>query len=138
MTQQPAAAVETASWARRILALLVDWFACILVVTPFTPVYGAGNSAGSFWVIVVFVLESAVLTALSGGSFGKLVTRLRVVRNDGSGRFPGLLGALGRSILVALVVPPLIFRPDGRGLHDMMAGTMTVTLETYRRIAPRF
>jgi hypothetical protein len=31
-----------------------------------------------------------------------------------------------------VVVPPLIFRPDGRGLHDMAAGSMTVRLEDLR------
>jgi hypothetical protein len=27
--------------------------------------------------------------------------------------------ALLRSVLICLVIPPLIFKPDGRGLHDM-------------------
>ena len=125
-------ALETASWARRILALFVDWFACTAAVSLFVPVYGVGNQTGQWWVLLVFVLETAVLTALSGGSFGKLATRLRVVRVDGSGRPVGLLPSLARSILVAVVIPPLIFRPDGRGLHDMMTGTATVTLETAR------
>ena len=69
----------------------------------------------------------AVFTALAGGSFGKLATRLRVVRHDGSGRPVSLLRALGRSVLVALLVPPLLTF-DGRGLHDVAAGTRTVTL----------
>ena len=38
------------------------------------------------------------------------------------------LRALVRSVLVALVIPPLIFRPDGRGLHDMLVGSATVRL----------
>ena len=47
----------------------------------------------------VFILESTVLTALAGGSFGKLATRLRVVRLDGSGRPLDLLrlAAAGRA-----------------------------------------
>jgi uncharacterized RDD family membrane protein YckC len=49
----------------------------------------------------------------------------------------GLLGALGRGILIALVIPPLVFRPDGRGLHDLMAGTATVTLDTARGLTRR-
>ena len=28
------------------------------------------------------------------------------------------------------MIPPLVFRPDGRGLHDIAAGTATVTLQT--------
>ena len=146
VTSQPTpyAAVETASWARRILALMVDWFASSLVVVL---VLGPGrffadqSTSPDAWpsmlTLLVFVLETTVFTALSGGSFGKLATRLRVVRNDGTGRPPGLLGALARTILVAAVIPPLIFKPDGRGLHDMMTGTSTVTLETWRRLTAR-
>jgi uncharacterized RDD family membrane protein YckC len=128
---------ETASWGRRVLALFVDWFAASLVVIVilgparfFADQSASPDALPSLLTLVVFVVESAVLTWLSGGSFGKLATRLRTVRIDGSGRHVGLLGALGRTILVAAVIPPLVFRPDGRGLHDLMAGTATVTLQT--------
>ena len=73
------------------------------------------------------MVESALFTALAGGSFGKLVTRLRVVRHDEAGQPVSLLRALLRSALVALLVPPLLTF-DGRGLHDLAAGTRTVTL----------
>ena len=133
---EPARAWDTASWGRRVVALFVDWIACTLVVMLFV---GAGRywSPGGPWsglTVLVFVLESAVLTATAGGSFGQLATRLRVVRDDGSGRPVGLLPALARQVLVAVIIPPLIFRPDGRGLHDLMAGTASVTLETARGI----
>ena len=133
------AAWETASWGRRLLALVVDWFACSLVVIVilgperfFADPASAPDPVPGLLTLVVFVLETAVLTALSGGSFGKLATRLRVVRRDGSPRPVGLSAALARSILVAAVIPPLVFRPDGRGLHDILTGTATVTLQTYR------
>jgi uncharacterized RDD family membrane protein YckC len=119
----------TASWLHRIAALFLDWAASILVVVAI-----AGwdrwreDPWSGWWTLGVFVLESALLTALLGGSFGKLLTRLRVVRSDGSGGTLNLLGAFIRSLLVALVIPPLIFRPDGRGLHDMAVGSVTVRL----------
>jgi uncharacterized RDD family membrane protein YckC len=119
---------ETASWGRRVLALLVDWFACVAIVSLFTPVFGTTGGAGSFWTLVVFVAESAALTCTVGGSFGKLLTRLRTVRVDGGGHLDPLR-SLARAILVALVIPPLVFRPDRRGLHDLAAGTATVTLQ---------
>ncbi len=134
---EPARPRETASWGRRILALFVDWIACMFAVSLFTPVYGVENQAGQWWVVLLFVVESALLTALSGGSFGQLATRLRVVRHDGSGRPVGLLPAFARQILVAVVIPPLVFRPDGRGLHDIMAGTETVTLQTAKGVPAR-
>ncbi|HEU5038218.1 MAG TPA: RDD family protein [Nocardioides sp.] len=119
---------ETASWGRRVLALLVDWFASLLVVSLFVPVFGTTGGPGSFYTLLVFVVESAVLTATTGGSFGKLATRLRVVSVEDGGRLD-LLRSLARAILVALVIPPLVFRPDRRGLHDMAAGSATVTLQ---------
>ena len=44
------------------------------------------NNPFALYTMALFILESAVFTALVGGSFGKLATRLRVVRADGSGR----------------------------------------------------
>lgn len=114
---------ETASWGRRILALVIDWAASSLAVIAFQ-----GLDYNEWFVLLVFVVETAVFTALLGGSFGKLVTRLRVVRRDGSSQPLGLIPALVRSILVALVVPPLVFKEDGRGLHDLAVRSQTVAL----------
>jgi uncharacterized RDD family membrane protein YckC len=118
---------ETASWGRRVLALLIDWLAClgvaqVLVETDVLP----GNPAGVY-TLGFFVLESALFTALVGGSFGQLAARLRVVRTEG-GRLD-LARALLRSVMIALVIPPLVFRPDGRGLHDMAVGSYVVPLQ---------
>ena len=122
---------ETASWGRRVLALVVDWFASLLVVSLFVPVFGTTGGPGGLYTLLVFVVESAVLTATVGGSFGKMATRLRVVRVDGGGHVD-LLRSFGRAIAVALVIPPLVFRPDRRGLHDVLAGTAAVTLQAAR------
>jgi len=129
---------ETASWGRRILALFVDWIASTLVVIAVVgwDDYQGGNTS-SFAVLGVFVLESAVLTALIGGSFGQVATRLRVVRVDGPGGNVDLLRSLGRQVLIALVIPPLVFRQDGRGLHDLMAGSAVVTLQTWKTLSGR-
>ena len=128
MSATAALPYETASWGRRVIALLVDWFACLAVVSLFTPVFGTTGGPGSTYTLVLFVLESAVLTCTVGGSFGKMATRLRVVRVDNGGRLDPLR-SLARAILVALVIPPLVFRPDRRGLHDIAAGTATVTVQ---------
>jgi uncharacterized RDD family membrane protein YckC len=117
----------TASWPWRILALFVDWTACNLVLVAVMGAQGWSDSrATGLYTTGLFILESTVLTALVGGSFGKLVTRLRVVRVDGSGRPLDLLHSLLRVVLVCLVVPPLVYKPDGRGLHDLAVGSATV------------
>ena len=65
-----------------------------------------------------------MLTALLGGSFGQLALRIVVARLDG--RPVNLLQALGRTALICLVVPPLIFNRDNRGLHDLAFGTIAL------------
>ncbi|WP_243395521.1 RDD family protein [Nocardioides currus] len=129
--------VDTASWAHRVGALVVDWIACTLIVML---VIGPGGWSddpyAGFYTTGVYVVESAVFTALLGGSFGKLVTRLRVVRHDETMRPLELIPALVRSILVALVIPPLIFWSDGRGLHDVAARSMTVRLADLKAATP--
>lgn len=117
---------ETASWSRRIFALLVDWFACYGVAEFLVQVDALPGNPFGVWTMVLFVLENTVFTSLLGGSFGQLATRLRVVRLDG-GRLD-LLRALARSVMIAVVIPPLVFRPDGRGLHDMAVGSQVVPL----------
>ena len=109
------------------MALFVDWVTCLAVVEGLVAVDVLDGNPNGLGTLALFVVESALFTALAGGSFGKLATRLRVVRNDGSGRPVSLLRALGRSVLVALLVPPLLTF-DGRGLHDVAAGTRTVTV----------
>ena len=120
---------ETASWARRVLALLVDYAACwgVMLLVYGRDWFGSGP-VPSVYLNLVFVGESALLMALAGGSFGQLATRLRVVRVDGSGRPLSLLAAVLRQLMICLVIPPLVFRPDGRGLHDMVCGSATVPL----------
>ncbi len=134
--------MDTATWARRILALVVDWFASTLVVILLLGGVDAwaGDRSSGVYVLGVFVLESAVFSAVSGGSFGQLATRLRVVRVDGGRLDPRPIPphlALLRQVLIALVIPPLVYRPDGRGLHDLAAGSAVVDLQTWRSLVGR-
>ncbi|WP_036555891.1 RDD family protein [Nocardioides insulae] len=125
---------ETASWPRRALALLVDWVVSSLVaafILGWSEFLSPGGPEQGV-VLLVYVVESALLTATVGGSFGKLATRLRTVRVVDDPRPLDLLRSLARQVLVILVVPPLVFKPDGRGLHDLAVGTASVTLQTYR------
>jgi uncharacterized RDD family membrane protein YckC len=116
---------SVASWGRRILALCVDWFASILVAGA---IVGPGVMSSHGWEawmpLLVFLIEGSVLTPLVGGSFGQLLLRVAVVRLD---RRPvNLLVALLRTLLICLVVPPVIYNRDRRGLHDLVARTVTV------------
>lgn len=114
-----------ATWRRRILALCVDWLACLLVAGGITGGAALSSQGWEAWLpMLVFLVEASVLTPLVGGSFGQVLTRVAVVRLDG--RPVSLLAAVVRSTLICLVVPPLIYNPDRRGLHDLLVGTVTV------------
>lgn len=114
---------DFASWPRRIGALVLDWIASTLVVIGLLGFGGYLDDRASGWYVLgVFAVEVSLLTALAGGSFGQLLTGVRVLRTDG--RPLGLLPAVARTLLICLVVPPMIFRPDsGRGLHDLWTGS---------------
>ncbi|GAA4824118.1 RDD family protein [Nocardioides caeni] len=129
--------IETASWGRRILALLVDWLLCTLVVVIFVGLeeYTTPGSTASAVVLAVYLAESSLLTWLAGGSAGKLLTGLCVIPADGRLRRLNPLKVLIRQVMVLLVIPPLVFRADGRGLHDLFADTATVTFDTLRELS---
>lgn len=132
----PETELPAAGWGRRILALVVDWTVCTLVVIAFVGLesYSEPGSVASAYTLVVYVAESTVLGWAVGGSFGKLVTGLRIVPTDGRIRPMNPLKVFLRQVMVALVIPPLVFRPNGRGLHDMVADTVTVTNDTFRSL----
>jgi uncharacterized RDD family membrane protein YckC len=95
--------------------LFVDWLGSYGVA--FFILRDVQHPAFATLTTVIFWLESSFGIALSGGSFGQLATRLRVLRVDGGPL--SLLRALQRQLLVCLVIPPLVFQQDGRGLHDL-------------------
>jgi uncharacterized RDD family membrane protein YckC len=107
-----------ASWGRRVAALFIDWLACLLVARVFV------ENTDGFVTMGLFLAEVTIFTALAGGSFGQLALRIAVVRLDG--RRVNLLHALVRTVLICLVIPPVVYNRDNRGLHDLAAGTITI------------
>jgi uncharacterized RDD family membrane protein YckC len=124
-------------------ALLIDYIALISLVVLGTLVArmlgggarAAGNSAetaGVVLAVVMAVLNLAILPGLTGLTLGKWATGLRIERNDG-----GNIG-IGRALLRHFIGYPLSFAlfgigfliaavsVHGRGLHDMIAGTIVV------------
>jgi len=114
-----------ATWQGRVTALVVDWVASMLVASG---LFGTGVISGDGWrawmVMVVFFVESTVLSALAGGSFGQLVTKIGIARLDG---LPlGFVRAALRAALVCLVLPAVVVGQDRRGLHDTVVGTVVI------------
>ena len=117
---------SVASWGRRVAALFIDWFAASLVVlvvargtSPWTP-----GSLAQLWPLATWLVLVAVATGLTGASLGQHLLNLRVIRLD---RRPvGLWNGLVRTVLIALVVPPLVADTDRRGWHDLAVDTVVV------------
>lgn len=114
-----------ASWRTRITALVLDWAISMIVAWA---IFGIGALRGNDWrafmILAVFFVQSALLTALAGGSAGKLITRLGIIRLD---RQPiGFLRAVARQFMVCLALPALVIGVHRRGLHDLTCGTVVV------------
>lgn len=109
---------------RRVGALFVDGWLCALIA------YGllAGGDAAyaNLWSTPLFFVMSVVLVGTVGSTLGKRLFGLRVVRLDGGRVTP--VQALGRSLLLCLVVPALVWDRDTRGLHDKALGTVQVRI----------
>lgn len=92
----------------------------------------SAETAGVLITITMAILDFGVLPGLTGVTLGKWATGLRIERNDG-----GSLG-IGRAFLRHFVGYPVSFAllgigflmaavsVHGRGLHDMIAGTIVV------------
>jgi uncharacterized RDD family membrane protein YckC len=124
-------------------AILIDYIVLVAILAFSTLVSrllgGGARSAGSssetvgiFLALMVAVLNLGILPGLTGLTVGKWATGLRIRRSDGTE-----LG-IGRSFLRHFVGYPLSFitlglgfiiaalNARGRGLHDLIAGTIVV------------
>lgn len=112
---------SAAPLGRRVAALLVDWALCSLIAAAFLG-YRWGSNSGSFGPLLVFVVENVLLVGLLGTTVGHRLLGLQVQRVAGG--VPGLLAGVIRSLLLAIVIPAVVWDADGRGLHDKAAGTV--------------
>jgi hypothetical protein len=87
-------------------------------------VWGGGDAYAQWAPLLFFALEATVLTWLLGGSAGQLVLGVTVRRLSGEQLDPGR--ALLRTVLICLVIPPVIYNPDQRGLHDLAVDSIAL------------
>jgi uncharacterized RDD family membrane protein YckC len=115
-----------ARFARRLAAVTVDWFLCTVIAAGFLGYHLGEGGPGPFKPLAVFVLMNVVLVGTLGSTMGHRLLGIRVVRVDGGGAGPIL--AVIRTVLLAVVIPALIWDRDTRGFHDKIAGTVTVRI----------
>ncbi|WP_106398341.1 RDD family protein [Actinocorallia populi] len=112
------------SYARRLVALLVDWFLCTLISGGLANAFDWSDQAKNLTTLLIFGLQAWVLVGFTGTTLGKAVAGLHVVRLDG--RPVGPVWSLARMVLLLLVVPALLWDRDHRGLHDRAADTIVI------------
>ena len=105
---------------RRLVALLLDFVACGLVVGLFLD--GTARRIVEILVVAAFYV---LTTAVFGQTFGMRLLGLRVIDVE-SGRPPRLWSAILRTLLLLLIFPAALYDRDRRGLHDHVARTVVV------------
>ncbi|ORW92423.1 RDD family protein [Mycolicibacter terrae] len=115
-----------ASTGRRVLALAVDWLVAYGIA-------GLGLVLGVLTqdllataVLVIWLVLGAAALRLFGFTPGQYACGLRVIAVDGAGPGVGIVRAVLRGLLIALVVPALFTDADGRGLQDRATATAVV------------
>lgn len=115
-------------WLRRFAALFLDWVVANLiayVVTGGSTVWDP--QSGAVWApLVCWYVHVVVTTAAAGASLGQLILKIRVVHLDGHRLSP--ITAAVRTLLIALIIPPMVFTSEGRGLHDLASNTVVVKM----------
>ena len=112
---------------KRILALIFDWGAAILVVQviPNGPDYG--TQSNSLLTLIVFATEVTLFTWMMGSSFGQRIVGLRVI-DFYSDSNPTFVQSVFRTFLIVVLVPPLLADAEGRGLHDRLAKSKIIKI----------
>lgn len=124
--------MSVAPMGRRMIALIVDWVLCYLIVSAVTAhrIFTGTNNphyfAASWGTLALFVFEVYLLTAVSGLTVGKRLLGIRVIRTGGG--VPGFTWAALRTLLLLFVVPACLTDRDGRGLHDRATDTIVVRM----------
>lgn len=114
----PAGPGSVAGIGRRFLTYVVDWSVCL----------GASallrdGSPALVWPL--FTGMNVVMLTLFGATVGQLLLGVRV--QPVARRWPMILRAVVRTVLLLLLIPTLIWNRDGQPLQDVAAGTAVVT-----------
>jgi len=144
--------VSSATWPRRVAALLVDFLLTLLICVAVAPLVGLGGTAGApeaqgfpatfALYLGIFFVYFVLSEGISGQSFGKQMLSIAVVGRDG--RRPSLLSVVVRNlfrpwpvlVLAAYVVGSIciLLTPRSQRLGDLVARTFVVDAV---RAAPR-
>jgi uncharacterized RDD family membrane protein YckC len=120
---------SVAPLGRRLLALIVDCVLAALVTSLFVRpdlTHPDHVQSANYWSLLVWFVMTVLGTTLFAATPGMIMFGLRVGRITGT-ILPPWRAAV-RAVLVALIVPAVIWDVDRRGLHDKAAGTIVLTI----------
>ena len=112
------------TWGRRILALVIDWFIVLGVSLAIVGPPEPGDDTFGFVTLAVLVVMYVVLLMTARATIGMWLMGVAVVP-VGSEQL-SFLRIVGRSVLLALVIPAVVYDRDRRGLHDKVGATVVV------------
>lgn len=108
---------------RRFLGFWIDWIIALLVASLFTGSVFINSGGTTFAPLAAFAALTVLSLSVVAATFGHWVMglQLRQVR-------PGnpYVQILVRTALLCLFLPAVLTAKDGRGLHDVAAGTVLV------------
>lgn len=145
--------VPSAPLPTRLLAAVIDWFGYILLlvglvlVVTFASAGGSTATLNTLWLLSVIgcflVVPVTVETLTRGRSLGKLIVKLRVVRDDGGpivfrhAFVRGLVGVIELPFLSGVpAVIASVSNSRGKRLGDFAAGTYVVREQTGLQLSP--
>jgi len=108
-----------AGLGRRLLALAIDWAIASVISAGF---FGFDSLA----TLGIFALMTWLMVGTLSATIGHVAAGL-AVRTAGRGP-AGPVRALVRTVLLCLVIPAVVWGGDGRGLHDVAAGTVVTRI----------
>ncbi len=102
-------------FGRRLGAIAIDWAIAVVISAAFF-------SYEPLVTLLIFVGLQVLMTIVVNASIGHALLGLRVVPMEG-----GLLGVwrpIVRALLIALVIPAMVWDDNNRGLHDRASRTI--------------
>jgi len=106
---------SVARFGRRLGGIAIDWGMAVALSAAFF-------AYNSIVTLLLFVALQVLFTIVINASIGHAVLGMRVVPLAG-----GLLGVwrpVVRALLIALVIPAIVWDENQRGVHDRAAGTI--------------
>ncbi|WP_330330069.1 RDD family protein [Streptomyces sp. NBC_00536] len=115
---------SVARFGRRLGAVAIDWFGCQVIA--YGLIARGDMTATGNWTLGLFVTLAVLTVGTVGFTPGKRILGLRVISENG-GRL-GFGRVVLRTLLLALVVPAVIWDRDARGLHDRLSRAVQVRI----------